>query len=62
MQNTAIVCVFVNDVVDAEVTGKTGRKWSGKLLCCAGFFNNVDPAAEAVCRVPSYSEVVAEHW
>jgi D-lactate dehydrogenase len=44
MQESAIVCVFVNDVVDAEVI-KTGRKWCKIIaLRCAGF-NNVDVVA-----------------
>ncbi len=61
------VCVFVNDVVDAEALGilaDCGVKHIG--LRCAGF-NNVDlHAAEArgiaVTRVPNYSPyAVAEH-
>ena len=62
-----VVCVFVNDVVNAEVIAQL--KESGvKLIAlrCAGF-NNVDlPAAAAAgikaARVPAYSpHAVAEH-
>ena len=62
-----VVCVFVNDVVNAEVIAQL--KESGvKLIAlrCAGF-NNVDlPAAAAAgikaVRVPAYSpHAVAEH-
>jgi D-lactate dehydrogenase len=67
MQNTAIVCVFVNDVVDAEVIEKLAENGVKIIaLRCAGF-NNVDliaakKAGIRVCRVPSYSpEAVAEH-
>jgi D-lactate dehydrogenase len=67
MQNTAIVCVFVNDVVDAEVIEKLAENGVKIIaLRCAGF-NNVDliaakKAGVRVCRVPSYSpEAVAEH-
>ncbi len=61
------VCVFVNDVVDAEVLAilqDLGVR--AVLLRCAGF-NNVDLKAAAalgffVARVPAYSpEAVAEH-
>ena len=62
-----VVCVFVNDVVNAEVI-KTLAECGVKLiaLCCAGF-NNVDLKAAAaagikVVRVPAYSPyAVAEH-
>lgn len=67
IENTAIVCVFVNDVVDAEVIEKLAEKGVKIIaLRCAGF-NNVDLIAAKklgirVCRVPSYSpEAVAEH-
>ena len=61
------VCVFVNDVVNADVISilkNCGIKII--LLCCAGF-NNVDLAAAEkagiqVVRVPAYSpHAVAEH-
>jgi D-lactate dehydrogenase len=61
------VCVFVNDVVDAEVIGVlAGHRVRLVALRCAGF-NNVDLAAAAaagvaVVRVPAYSpHAVAEH-
>lgn len=62
-----VVCVFVNDVVDAAVIEKLAEK-SVKIIAmrCAGF-NNVDLEAAIkhgirVCRVPAYSpEAVAEH-
>jgi D-lactate dehydrogenase len=65
--NTAVVCVFVNDRVDANVIQKLAEK-DVKIIAlrCAGF-NNVDLAAALqynikVCRVPAYSpEAVAEH-
>jgi D-lactate dehydrogenase len=67
MQESAIVCVFVNDVVDAEVIKKLAENGVEIIaLRCAGF-NNVDliaakKAGIRVCRVPSYSpEAVAEH-
>jgi D-lactate dehydrogenase len=67
MQESAIVCVFVNDVVDAEVIKKLAENGVKIIaLRCAGF-NNVDliaakKAGIRVCRVPSYSpEAVAEH-
>lgn len=67
IENTAIVCVFVNDVVDAAVIEKLAEKGVKIIaLRCAGF-NNVDLIAAKkmgirVCRVPSYSpEAVAEH-
>ncbi|WP_050478712.1 2-hydroxyacid dehydrogenase [Herbaspirillum rhizosphaerae] len=63
----AAVCVFVNDVVDAEVLAQlAGLGVKTVLLRCAGF-NNVDLAAARrlgvqVARVPAYSpEAVAEH-
>jgi hypothetical protein len=40
---------------------KTGRKWM-ENYCIALVFLIMLIQAEAVCRVPSYSEVVAEHW
>jgi D-lactate dehydrogenase len=67
IENTAVVCVFVNDVVDAEVIQKLAANGVEIIaLRCAGF-NNVDleaakKAGIRVCRVPSYSpEAVAEH-
>ncbi|MEZ7499174.1 2-hydroxyacid dehydrogenase [Flavobacterium sp. Arc3] len=67
IKNTAIVCVFVNDVLDAQVIEKLAEKGVEIIaLRCAGF-NNVDliaakKAGIRVCRVPSYSpEAVAEH-
>ena len=62
-----VVCVFVNDVVNADVIAEL-KKCGVKLIAlrCAGF-NNVDlkAAAEAgikVVRVPAYSPyAVAEH-
>ena len=67
VQDATVVCVFVNDKVDAEVMqllAEAGVKVIA--LRCAGF-NNVDLAAAKahgirVCRVPAYSpEAVAEH-
>lgn len=67
IENTAIVCIFVNDIVDAQVIDKLSEKGVKIVaLRCAGF-NNVDliaakKAGIRVCRVPSYSpEAVAEH-
>ncbi|WP_432222201.1 2-hydroxyacid dehydrogenase [Flavobacterium sp. TMP13] len=67
VDNKAIVCVFVNDVVNAAVIKKLAEK-EVKIIAlrCAGF-NNVDLEAAKkhgiqVCRVPAYSpEAVAEH-
>lgn len=60
------VCVFVNDVLDAEVLAAlAGQGVRAVLLRCAGY-NNVDLAAAArlglfVARVPAYApEAVAE--
>ena len=66
-QGYDVVCVFVNDVVNAEVI-KTLSDCGVKLIAlrCAGF-NNVDLKAAAtagikVVRVPAYSPyAVAEH-
>lgn len=66
-QGYDVVCVFVNDVVNAEVI-KTLADCGVKLIAlrCAGF-NNVDLKAAAaagikVVRVPAYSPyAVAEH-
>lgn len=65
--NTDVVCVFVNDKVNAQVIEVLAQKGVKTIaLRCAGF-NNVDiDAAKAngirVCRVPAYSpEAVAEH-
>ncbi|MGQ7946677.1 2-hydroxyacid dehydrogenase [Flavobacterium sp. WC2509] len=67
IQNTTIVCVFVNDVVNATVIEALAEKQVKIIaLRCAGF-NNVDLEAAKkhgirVCRVPAYSpEAVAEH-
>jgi D-lactate dehydrogenase len=65
--NSAVVCVFVNDIVNEEVIRQLAEK-NVKIIAlrCAGF-NNVDlEAAEKydikVCRVPAYSpQAVAEH-
>ena len=61
------VCVFVNDVVDAEVLEMLAAEGTRLILMrCAGF-NNVDIACAAklginIRRVPSYSPyAVAEH-
>ena len=67
IQDTDVVCVFVNDVVNESVIKKLAKK-NVKIIAlrCAGF-NNVDLEAAKkfgikVCRVPSYSpEAVAEH-
>ncbi|MCA4792509.1 2-hydroxyacid dehydrogenase [Myroides odoratimimus] len=66
-ENTDVVCVFVNDKVDAEVISNLAKKDVKYIaLRCAGF-NNVDLDAAhqhniRVCRVPAYSpEAVAEH-
>lgn len=67
LTNTAIVCVFVNDVVNATVIEQLAQK-NVKIIAlrCAGF-NNVDLEAAKkhnikVCRVPAYSpQAVAEH-
>jgi D-lactate dehydrogenase len=65
-QDCGAVCVFVNDVLDAEVLAAlAGQGVRAVLLRCAGY-NNVDLAAAArlglfVARVPAYSpEAVAE--
>jgi D-lactate dehydrogenase len=67
MNNSSIVCVFVNDCVDAEVIAElAAKKVKIIALRCAGF-NNVDFEAAKkhnirVCRVPAYSpQAVAEH-
>lgn len=67
ISNTDVVCVFVNDVVNASVIQQLAEK-KVKIIAlrCAGF-NNVDLEAAKkhnvkVCRVPAYSpEAVAEH-
>jgi D-lactate dehydrogenase len=67
IQDTDVVCVFVNDVVNEFVIKKLAKK-DVKIIAlrCAGF-NNVDLEAAKkfgikVCRVPAYSpEAVAEH-
>ena len=66
-QGTEVVCVFVNDKLNAEVIKVLSEKGVKVIaLRCAGF-NNVDLEAAkkfniSVCRVPAYSpEAVAEH-
>lgn len=66
IENAAIVCVFVNDILDAEVIDNLAKKGVKIIaLRCAGF-NNVDIESATkhgirVCRVPAYSpEAVAE--
>ena len=65
--DSAAVCVFVNDQVNADVCSQLAAKGVKIIaLRCAGF-NNVDLEAAKknglrVCRVPAYSpEAVAEH-
>ncbi len=66
-QGFDVICVFVNDTVDAAVLAKLSE-YQIKLVAlrCAGF-NNVDLTAAKrlampICRVPEYSpEAVAEH-
>ncbi|NRT15220.1 D-lactate dehydrogenase [Flavobacterium sp. 28A] len=67
IQDETVVCVFVNDIVNAQVIESLANKKVQIIaLRCAGF-NNVDLDAAKklgihVCRVPSYSpEAVAEH-
>jgi D-lactate dehydrogenase len=67
VEKTDVICVFVNDRVNAQVIEILAKKGVRVIaLRCAGF-NNVDlQAAKAngieVCRVPAYSpEAVAEH-
>lgn len=67
VHDALIVCVFVNDKVDATVVQLLASKGVKIIaLRCAGF-NNVDVEAckqhgIKVCRVPAYSpEAVAEH-
>jgi D-lactate dehydrogenase len=67
INDTTVVCVFVNDIVDADVIAKlAAKKVKIIALRCAGF-NNVDLDAAKkhnirVCRVPAYSpQAVAEH-
>lgn len=67
VENAEAVCVFVNDIVNAEVVKELAGKGVKTIaLRCAGF-NNVDVEAARqhnihVCRVPAYSpEAVAEH-
>ncbi|MFH6944115.1 2-hydroxyacid dehydrogenase [Flavobacterium sp. FlaQc-50] len=67
IQECAIVCVFVNDIVNEAVVKQLAEK-NVKIIAlrCAGF-NNVDLEAAKkynlkVCRVPAYSpQAVAEH-
>ncbi len=67
IENTAAVCVFVNDKLNSDVIKVLAAKGVKIIaLRCAGF-NNVDLEAAKqynihVCRVPAYSpEAVAEH-
>jgi len=67
VDQTDVVCVFVNDKLSAEVLHELSLKGVKVVaLRCAGF-NNVDLEAAKeygikVCRVPAYSpEAVAEH-
>lgn len=67
ISNSSIVCVFVNDCVDAAVIAElAAKKVEIIALRCAGF-NNVDLEAAKkhnirICRVPAYSpQAVAEH-
>lgn len=67
IENAAIVCVFVNDIVNEAVIKQLAEKGVKIIaLRCAGF-NNVDLEAAKkhnikVCRVPAYSpQAVAEH-
>lgn len=66
-EQTAAICVFVNDKLTAEVIGALAARGVKVIaLRCAGF-NNVDLEAARrsglrVCRVPAYSpQAVAEH-
>jgi len=67
IENAAVVCVFVNDIVNEAVIKQLAEK-KVKIIAlrCAGF-NNVDLEAAKkynlkVCRVPAYSpQAVAEH-
>ncbi|MFT4202296.1 MAG: 2-hydroxyacid dehydrogenase [Chitinophagaceae bacterium] len=67
IQESAAVCVFVNDKLNKQVlTGLAAKGVKYIALRCAGF-NNLDVEAAKtlglkVCRVPAYSpEAVAEH-
>jgi len=67
INNSSIVCVFVNDCVNAAVIAElAAKKVEIIALRCAGF-NNVDLEAAKkhnirICRVPAYSpHAVAEH-
>lgn len=67
IQDCAIVCVFVNDIINEAVIKQLAEKQVKIIsLRCAGF-NNVDLEAAKkynikVCRVPAYSpQAVAEH-
>jgi D-lactate dehydrogenase len=63
----AAVCVFVNDVVDAEVLNTLAEGGTGLVATRSAGFNHVDLAAAdrlgiTVARVPAYSpDAVAEH-
>ncbi len=67
VENSAAICTFVNDKLDAAVLRALAEKGVKYIaLRCAGF-NNLDLDAAKqygmrVCRVPAYSpEAVAEH-
>lgn len=67
INESQVVCVFVNDKLDKQVIEKLAEKGVKIIaLRCAGF-NNVDLEAARehkikVCRVPAYSpQAVAEH-
>lgn len=66
-QGSEVICVFVNDVLDADVLQMLHDGGARAILLrCAGY-NNVDLATAArlgffIARVPAYSpEAVAEH-
>ena len=67
IKDAAVVCVFVNDKLTADVVEALAEKGVKMIaLRCAGFNNvNLEAAKKfniSVCRVPSYSpEAVAEH-
>jgi D-lactate dehydrogenase len=67
VQNSAVICTFVNDKLNRQVLEALAAKGVKMIaLRCAGF-NNLDIEAAhelgiRVCRVPAYSpEAVAEH-
>jgi D-lactate dehydrogenase len=67
ISNTDVVCVFVNDVVNAPVIKELAERKVKIIALRSAGFNNVDLEAAKkmgirVCRVPAYSpEAVAEH-